>query len=108
LRHNGYVEPDVRAAGLGVNIVITQRTYNFLALPIVGKFVQWPTVLVLVGVLAGLALGSIVLAFLAVPILSTLVIVGGYVLAKIARRDPFPGEEVPDPPEKGFFSQLLI
>jgi hypothetical protein len=76
-------------------------------LPIVGKFVQLPTVLVLVGVLAGLALGSIVLAFLAVPILSTLVIVGGYVLSKIARRDPFPGEEVPDPPGEGFFSQLL-
>jgi predicted PurR-regulated permease PerM len=92
----------------GINIVITQLTYNFLALPIVGKFVQLPTVLVVVGVLVGLALGSIVLAFLAVPILSTLVIVGGYILAKIARRDPFPGEEAPDPPEEGFFSQLLI
>jgi len=92
----------------GINIVITQLTYNFLALPIVGKFVQLPTVLVVVGVLVGLALGSIVLAFLAVPILSTLVIVGGYILSKIARRDPFPGEEAPDPPEEGFFSQLLI
>ena len=72
-----------------------------------GKFVQLPTVLGLVGVLAGLALGSIALSFVEVPILSTLVIVGGYVLAKIARRDPFPGEEVLDPPWEGFFSQLL-
>jgi predicted PurR-regulated permease PerM len=91
-----------------INVVITQVTYNFLALPIVGKFVKLPTVLVLVGVLVGVALGSIVLAFLAVPILSTLTTIGGYILSKIDRREPFPGEEVPDPPEEGFFSQLLI
>lgn len=93
---------------LGINVVITQLTYNFLALPIVGKFVKLPTVVVLVGVLVGIALGSIVLAFLAVPILSTLAITGSYVLSKIAQRDPFPGQEVPEPPEEGFFSQLVI
>ena len=93
---------------LALNVVITQITYNFFALPIVGKYVKLPTALVFVGVLVGVALGSIVLAFLAVPILSTLTIVGGYVLAKIAQREPFPGETVPDPLEEGFFSQLLI
>jgi uncharacterized membrane protein len=49
-----------------INVVITQLTYNFLALPIVGRFVNLPTAVVLVGVLVGVALGSIVLAFLAV------------------------------------------
>jgi predicted PurR-regulated permease PerM len=93
---------------LGINVVITQLTYNFFALPIVGRFVRLPTALVLVGVLVGIALGSIVFAFLAVPILSTLVTTGSYVLSKIAQRDPFPGEDVPEPPEEGFFSQLLI
>jgi predicted PurR-regulated permease PerM len=93
---------------LGINVVITQLTYNFLALPIVGKYVNLPTVVVLVGVLVGLALGSIVLAFLAVPILSSLVTVGGYILSKVTQREPFPGEEIADPPEVGFFSQLLI
>ena len=63
---------------------------------------------VFVGVLIGVALGSIILAFLAVPILSTVTIVGGYIVAKIAQREPFPGETLPDPPEAGFFSQLLI
>jgi predicted PurR-regulated permease PerM len=91
-----------------INVVITQLTYNFLALPIVGRFVKLPTVVVLVGVMVGVALGSIALAFLAVPILSTLTTVGGYILSKIARREPFPSEEVPDPPEEGFFSQLLV
>lgn len=93
---------------LGINVVITQLTYNFFALPIVGRFVKLPTALVLVGVLVGVALGSIVFAFLAVPILSTLVIAGSYVLSKIAQRDPFPGQAVPEPPEEGFFSQLVI
>ena len=51
---------------------------------------------------------GIVLAFLAVPILSTVTILASYILAKITRREPFPGEKVPDPPEEGFFSQLLI
>ncbi len=91
-----------------INLVITQLTYNFLALPIIGRFVKLPTALVLVGVLVGVALGSIVLAFLAVPILSTLTTVGGYILSKIAQREPFPGEDLPDPPEEGFFSQLLV
>jgi predicted PurR-regulated permease PerM len=91
-----------------INVAITQLTYNFLALPIVGKYVNLPTAVVLVGVMVGVALGSIVLAFLAVPILATLTTIGGYILSKIARRDPFPGEDVPDPPEEGFFSQLLV
>jgi predicted PurR-regulated permease PerM len=91
-----------------INVLITQLTYNFVALPIVGRFVKLPVVVVLVGVLIGMALGSILLAFLIVPILSTLVICGGYVLSKILKRDPFPEDELPEPPEVGFFSQLLI
>ena len=54
-----------------INVVIAQVTCNFFALPIVGKFLKLPTVVVFVGVLVGFALGSIVLAFLSVPILST-------------------------------------
>ena len=30
------------------------------------------------------------------------------ILSRIARREPFPGEYVPDPPEEGFFRQLLV
>ena len=94
---------------LVINVLITQVTYNFFALPIVGKFVKLPTAVVFVGVLVGVALGSIILAFLAVPILSTVtIVVGGYVLAKVAQRKPLPGQEVPEPPVEGFFSQLVI
>lgn len=90
-----------------INIVITQISYNFIALPIVGKFVRLPVAVVFIGVLAGVALGNIMLAFLAVPILSTLTIIGGYLLSKVAQKEfPVTGAEsktgLP-----GFFSQLM-
>jgi predicted PurR-regulated permease PerM len=91
-----------------IDVLKTQITYNFIALPIVGRYVKLPVSVVFVGVLVGLALGSIILAFLVVPILSTLRIMGSYILSKVMGGEPFPGETVPDPPEAGFFSQLLI
>ena len=91
-----------------INVVITQVSYNFIALPIVGRYVKLPVAAVFVGVLVGLALGNIVLAFLIVPILSTLRLLGSYILSKVMRREPFPGEMLPESSEVGFFSQLLI
>ncbi len=91
-----------------INVVITQGSYNFIALPIVGRYVSLPVAAVFVGVLVGLALGNIVLAFLIVPILSTLRVLGGYILSKVMRREPFPGETLAESSEAGFFSQLLI
>ncbi|MEJ2557535.1 MAG: AI-2E family transporter [Anaerolineae bacterium] len=91
-----------------INVAITQVSYNFIALPLVGRYVRLPVAAVFVGVLVGLALGNIVLAFLIVPILSTLRLLGSYILSKVMRREPFPGEMLPESSEVGFFSQLLI
>jgi len=91
-----------------INGVITQVAYNFVALPIVSKLVKLPISVVFVGVLLGVATGNLFLAFLMVPIISTLTIFGGYILSKILGRQPFPGVELPDKPEVGFFSQLII
>jgi predicted PurR-regulated permease PerM len=90
-----------------INIVITQVSYNFVALPVIGKFVRLPVAAVFVGVLAGVAVGNILVAFLTVPILSTLVIFGGYLLSKVEDR-PYPAMEPDDRKEAGFFSQLLV
>jgi predicted PurR-regulated permease PerM len=90
-----------------INVVITQVSYNFIALPVVGKFVRLPVAAVLVGVLAGMSAGNIMLAFLVVPILSTLTIIGGYFLSKITGRE---APTIPEDAEKspfGFFSQLM-
>ncbi len=91
-----------------INLLITQGLYNFVGLPITSKFVKLPIAVVLIGVLTGLAQGSLLLAFLTVPIISTIVTVGGYLLSKAAARDPFPGQALPVEPEPGFFSQLLF
>lgn len=45
---------------------------------------------------------------LAVHILSTLTTICGYIVSKVAWREPLPGEDALDPPEEGFFSQLLV
>ncbi len=90
-----------------LNVVITQVTYNFFALPVVGKFVRLPVAAVLIGVLAGMAMGNILVAFLVVPILSTLTIIGGYLLAKVAGREAGLELESEMSKEPGFFSQML-
>jgi predicted PurR-regulated permease PerM len=91
-----------------IDVLKTQITYNFIALPIVGRYVKLPVSVVFVGVLVGLALGSIILAFLVVPILATLRIFGSYILSKVMGREPFPDETLPEAPQPGFFSQLFV
>jgi predicted PurR-regulated permease PerM len=90
-----------------INIVITQISYNFIALPVVSKYVRLPVALVFVTVLAGVATGNILLAFLIVPILSTITIVGGYLLSKFVKQDIGIGVVADDSKKAGFFSQLL-
>lgn len=91
-----------------LNVAVTQGAYYFIALPVIGKLSKLPTVLVFIGVTAGLATGNILLAFLSVPILSTIMIGGKYVLSKIIGLDQVPGQELVESAEPGFFSQLLV
>ncbi len=91
-----------------INMLITQISYNFIALPVVSKFVRLPIALVFVTVLAGVATGNILLAFLVVPILSTITIIGGYLLSKVVKRDIGIGIASDDSKKVGFFSGLLI
>jgi predicted PurR-regulated permease PerM len=93
---------------LVLHMVLVQVTYNFIALPIIGRFVRLPVWAVLVGVLASLAWGSILVAFLIPPAFGTIRLVGGYVLAKVQRRPPFPAEALAEPATSGFFSRLFL
>jgi predicted PurR-regulated permease PerM len=90
-----------------INDVLTQLSYNFVALPIIGKLVKLPYWVVLSGVMLGAAFNSILFAFLVIPVFSTLRLLYTYVLAKIVGREPFPGVEKPTGPPKGFLSQFL-
>lgn len=92
-----------------VGIVMTiysQLVYNVVSPVVVGKSVNLPVVVVIVGVIIGFALAGVLGAFLVVPVISTLRITVGYLLAKIAQREPFPGEEIVELPKLGLFSQF--
>ncbi|MEJ2262641.1 MAG: AI-2E family transporter [Anaerolineales bacterium] len=91
-----------------LNVAITQISYYLVALPVIGRLSRLPTALVFIGVTAGMVTGNILLAFLSVPILSTIVISGKYVLSKILQLDQVPGQEPVESRQPGFFSQLLL
>ncbi len=91
-----------------INDVICTIAYNFGALPVIGKLVRLPYWVTFAGVLLGFAYNNVLLAFLIIPIFSTLRIVYTYFLAKIIGHEPFPGLEKPVGPAKGFLSQFLL
>jgi predicted PurR-regulated permease PerM len=91
-----------------LNIAITQISYYFVALPVIGKLSRLPTALVFIGVTIGMLGGNILLAFLSVPILSTVIIFGKYLLSKVLRLDHVPGQQFVEPTQPGFFSQMLL
>jgi predicted PurR-regulated permease PerM len=91
-----------------LNVAITQISYYFVALPVIGKLSKLPTALVFIGVTIGMLGGDILLAFLSVPILSTIIIFGKYLLSKVLRLDHVPGQELVEETQPGFFSQLLL
>jgi len=91
-----------------LNVVVTQLSYYFVALPAIGKLTRLPTALVFIGVTAGMVTGNILLAFLSVPILSTIMVSGKYLIAKSLNLDHVPGQRFVELTEPGFFSQLLL
>ena len=90
-----------------INGIITQATYYFVGLPITGRGVKLPIAIVLIGSMAGLATGSLIFAWLTVPIIASLRTGLGYLIAKANGQDPFPGEPMPEGPAHGFLSQLI-
>ncbi len=68
---------------LGLYVLIQQVENNFLAPRILGGSVKLHPLVVMVGAIGGYALGGIVGAFLAAPVIGTLKIVGRYVYDKL-------------------------
>jgi predicted PurR-regulated permease PerM len=91
-----------------INDIICTIAYNFGALPVIGKLVRLPYWVTFAGVLLGFAFNNVLLAFLIIPLFSTLRIVYTYFLAKIIGREPFPELEKPTAPAKGFLSQFVL
>jgi predicted PurR-regulated permease PerM len=91
-----------------INDIVCTIAYNFGALPVIGKLVKLAYWVTFAGVLLGFAYNNVLLAFLIIPLFSTLRIIYTYFLAKILGREPFPGVEKPAAPAKGFLSQFLL
>jgi predicted PurR-regulated permease PerM len=91
-----------------INVIITQVSYNFIAVPIVGRFVRLPAALVLISVLIGVVTGSFIFAFLVVPLLASLRILASFLLNKATGREPYPGEELTVEAQVGLFGQLML
>lgn len=75
---------------LGVYVVIQQVENNFLAPRILGQSVKIHPLVVLVGAIGGYAVGGIVGAFLATPVIGTFRILGQYLYFKLAEMDKPP------------------
>lgn len=91
-----------------INIAITQVSYNFIAVPIVGRYVRLPAAIVLISVLVGVVMGSFVFAFLVVPLLSSLRILASFLLNKATGREPYPDESLTAEAQAGLFGQLML
>jgi predicted PurR-regulated permease PerM len=76
-----------------VNLAISQIIWNVIAPKIMGDAVSLPLPVIIVGIFIGTALGGVLGAFLITPILGTVRVITVYVLNKIERQDPFPGQE---------------
>jgi predicted PurR-regulated permease PerM len=93
---------------LVLELLISQGIYFFIGLPLTGKMVKLPMVVVLVGAMIGFSTGSILVAFLAVPLISTAKVIGSYLLVKVMNLDRPAVEPVEDKGDPGFFNQLMI
>jgi predicted PurR-regulated permease PerM len=76
-----------------VNLVISQLIWNVVAPKILGDAVNLPLPVIIVGIFIGAALGGILGAFLITPIIGTVRVIVVYLLKKIGRQDPYPGQE---------------
>jgi len=80
---------------LALYVLIQQVENNILVPRIIGDSVKLHPLAVLVGVIGGYAVGGIVGAFLAAPVIGTFKILGGYLLGKLmeVEAEPQPAEE---------------
>jgi len=93
---------------LVLELLISQGIYFFIGLPLTGKMVKLPMVVVLVGAMIGFSTGSILVAFLAVPVISTFKVFGSYLLVKVLNLNRPAIEPFDEKADPGFFSQLMI
>lgn len=82
----------------GIYVVVVQVQANLIAPRVMGQAVAIRPAIVMIGLMAGAAIGGLLGALLAVPVIASLRDVIAYIYAKLIDRDPFP--DVESLPEK--------
>jgi predicted PurR-regulated permease PerM len=86
-----------------VNVIGNQVIRLYIYPRLAGKALHLPVFLVILGIVVALVLWGVIGVILVVPLLGTVGELLRYVLAKINRREPYPGEEL----RAGFWAQEL-
>lgn len=84
----------------GVNLLINQVVRLVIFPRLAGKAVHLPVFFVILGLVVAAVLWGVIGVILVIPLLGTVREVLSYVLRKINRQDPYPGEQ----PEEGFWT----
>jgi predicted PurR-regulated permease PerM len=84
----------------GVNLLINQVVRLVIFPRLAGKAVHLPVFFVILGLVVAAVLWGVIGVILVIPLLGTVREILFYVLHKINRQDPYPGEQ----PEQGFWT----
>jgi predicted PurR-regulated permease PerM len=87
----------------GINVLINQVTRLVIFPKLAGKAVHLPVFFVILGLVVAAVLWGVIGVILVIPLLGTVREVISYVLKKINRQDPFPGEQ----PQAGFWTKEI-
>jgi predicted PurR-regulated permease PerM len=88
----------------GVNMVVNQYIRLVIFPKLAGKAVHMPVFLVILGLVVAAVLWGVIGVILVIPLLGTAGEVLKYVLRKINRQDPYPGEE----PQVGYWTKEIV
>lgn len=87
----------------GINLLINQVVRLVIFPRLAGKAVHLPVFFVILGLVVAAVLWGVVGVILVIPLLGTVREVSRYVLRKINRQDPYPGEQ----PQAGFWTNEI-
>jgi predicted PurR-regulated permease PerM len=88
----------------GVNMLVNQYIRLVIFPKLAGKAVHMPVFLVILGLVVAAVLWGVIGVILVIPLLGTAGEVLRYVLRKINRQDPYPGEE----PQVGYWTKEIV
>ncbi|MBN1284083.1 MAG: AI-2E family transporter [Anaerolineae bacterium] len=91
---------------VGINFAVQQVIWSRLASESMHETVDLPVPVLAIGLFVGIAIGGIVGALLVPPMLGMLRVILEYILPKLMKQDPYPGEREPVLLHEGLFAPV--